>query len=138
MANSVSTEFPDPTLLLNTFLYKLKAALNNLVPYSSPESPIIFWLLAMGAAISNSLERSWFIGHLIPASANMTCWPDMEEAMQGILWLDGYVDCLFIQLWEEIVQFSQDRDAHDPFSSIQYVPQTPERSRFIECGAETS
>lgn len=46
--------------------------------------------------------------------------------MQGILWLDGYLDCLFIQLWEEIDQLARDREAHDPFRSIQYLPQTPE------------
>ncbi|KAG4438994.1 hypothetical protein IFR05_005510 [Cadophora sp. M221] len=128
-------QFPDPTLVLNTFVYKLKAALNRIAFSSASNGSLLFWLLSVGTAISiDSLERDWFIGHLIPVaeSQNIGSWKDMERAMQEILWMRDYLDCLFVQVWAGIKHRTGARDEVETSKMIGF-PKYPNSPRFAEC-----
>ncbi|KAL2061865.1 hypothetical protein VTL71DRAFT_7243 [Oculimacula yallundae] len=121
-------QFPDPSLLVNTYLYKLKGSLNQLVISSISNIPLLFWLLSIGAAIStNSLERDWFVGHLIPVaeSLDISSWKDMEQRMQQILWISNYLDCLFVRVWTDVKHRIAARDIDEPFMTSKDITRPP-------------
>ncbi|KUJ17158.1 uncharacterized protein LY89DRAFT_72922 [Mollisia scopiformis] len=113
--------YPDPTLVINSMLHKLKSALQHLVPASGPQARLLLWLLAVGGVTSVNLpERDWFIGHLVPIVAHLELrsWADFTSAMEGIIYVRKFLDGSFRELWDD-VKFATDALAEqDPYTSI--------------------
>jgi hypothetical protein len=57
--------FPNPALVLNSLLHKLKAAVNVVVTSPGGDCHLVAWLPVIGGVISfNTAERDWFVAIL--------------------------------------------------------------------------
>ena len=125
--------WPDPTLVINSFLHKLKSALCSLVPGCGIENQLHVWLLAVGGAVAVTLpEREWFVRHLVAVAADLElkCWDDMERCLERVIWIEDFDDARFHQLWKEMKRASESMAMQDPFSGIRYFPRVRERSEL--------
>ncbi len=121
-----SGHYPDPTLLINCWLQKLKSALVRVVPMSGVKNKLIVWLLAIGGvAALNTPERDWFVGYLLAAvtSLELESWEDMEEAMSRVLWVHQIHDPEFQKLWKEVQSLKESLLEQDPLS-VMLFPET--------------
>jgi hypothetical protein len=114
--------FPDPTLLLNSLLHKLKDALSRVVPCSAAEHQLMIWLLAVGGVTAAKLpaERDWFIGYLIDTAADMEVhsWDELERCLRRVIWMDAMNDLPFRELWEDTTLIAKSQTAQNPFGAI--------------------
>ncbi|CZR66972.1 uncharacterized protein PAC_16871 [Phialocephala subalpina] len=114
--------YPDPRLVINAFLHKLKFALKNLVPSLGTQSRLLLWLLSVGGVTSfDTPEREWFVGHLVPVVAHLELrsWDDFSSTLEGIVYIRGpYLDGQFRGLWEEIKLATETLAEQDPYTSI--------------------
>lgn len=114
--------FPDPTLVINTLLHRLKESLNNVLPCSEKENVIVIWLLAVGAAAAANLpaERDWFVGYMIDTAADMelNSWDKMRASMKKVMWIDAMDDAPFREPWEDAMLIAQSQTTQDPFNAI--------------------
>jgi hypothetical protein len=97
--------FPNPALVLNSLLHKLKAAANNVVTFPGVDCHFAIWLLVIGGVISlNTAERGWLIGYLVPAvtQPGLISWEDMKQVLERVLWVQTINELKFRQLWEEV------------------------------------
>jgi hypothetical protein len=114
--------FPDPTLVINTLLHKLKDSLGSVIPCSEKENVIVLWLLAVGAAAAAKLpaERDWFVSYMIDTAADMglNSWDKMKKSMRRVIWIDGMNDAPFRRPWEDAMLIAQSQTTQDPFYAI--------------------
>lgn len=114
--------YPDPRLVINTFLHKLKFALKNLVPNLGAQSRLLLWLLAVGGVTAfDTPEREWFVGHLVPIVAHLELrnWDNFSSILEGIVYIRGsFVDGQFRHLWEDVKLATETLAEQDPYTSI--------------------
>jgi hypothetical protein len=120
--------FPNPALVLNSLLHKLKSALNNMVTFQGVDCHLMVWLLVMGGAISlNTAERGWFIGFLVPTvtELGLNLWEDMKQVLERVLWVQTIDDLKFQQLWEEVQSAREYLAEQGDLSAIIYSAEYP-------------
>lgn len=113
--------FPDPTLVLNALLHKLKFALKSLVPNLGPESSLLVWLLAVAGVTSlNTPEHDWFVGHLVPLvdHLDIRSWEDFTAALESIMYIRKFIDHRFLKLWEYVQLTREISKEHNPYTSM--------------------
>lgn len=104
--------YPDPTLLINCTVYKLRAALESMI-HEETSTPLLLWILFVGGLSSQGAERKWFISHLGFVVENLTLasWNEIKICIMGILWSDGLADSRGVGTWgKEVVALIDDLD----------------------------
>jgi hypothetical protein len=97
--------FPNPALVLNSLLHKLKSAVNNVVTFPGVDCHLMVWLLVIGGVISlNTAERGWFVGYLVSVvtELGLNSWEDMKQVLERVIWVQTINDLKFRQLWEGV------------------------------------
>ncbi|KAH6673542.1 hypothetical protein B0J14DRAFT_50692 [Halenospora varia] len=99
--------YPNPNLLMNTFIHKLKSALQPLVHGLADSNILMFWLLSLGAAHTKYLdlpEKDWFIGYLMTATdaLGIRKWADMKSTLSQIAWTPAFQEHAFKSVWNEL------------------------------------
>jgi hypothetical protein len=113
--------YPDPRLVLNSFLHKLKFALKNIVPNLGSQSRFLLWLLAVGGVTAlNVPERDWFVGHLVPVVAHLELrsWDAFVTALEGVVYIRNFLDGPFRELWEDVKFATEVLAEQDPYTNI--------------------
>jgi hypothetical protein len=98
-------DYPNPALMINVQLHKLKAALEVMFDLTPPGHLLLPWLLGVGGIWSVEPERSWFVGHLIAVAddLNILSYEDYKPHCVKIIWVEVFCDAPFRELWEEVV-----------------------------------
>lgn len=116
--------FPDPTLLINTILHKLKDSLSDVLPCSPAENVLVLWLLMIGGAASWKLpaERAWFLSFMIDTATELelNSWDKVKDSMRRVMWIEGMNESPFMQLWEDAKHIANTETTQVPFSSLIY------------------
>ncbi len=113
--------YPDPRLVINSFLHKLKVALKQIVPHFGTQSRLLLWLLSVGGVTSLNLpERDWFVGHLVPIVAHLELqsWDDFTNTLEGIVYIRKSLDRSFRALWEDIKLATEVLAEQDPYTCL--------------------
>jgi hypothetical protein len=79
--------YPDPTLMVNALVHKLKSSLVEYI-LSSDANPVLLWCLAVGAVSAYKMpEADWFIGNLVKTVAEMDIenWDEMRNYLIGVM-----------------------------------------------------
>ena len=106
--------YPDPTLMINALVHKLKASLIWLLsPTKEERNQLLLWLLAIGgiSAVktgegSTSIkmpERRWFVAHLVVLVADLGIgsWEEFRHLVK-ITWYDDFCEVSLGRLWEDV------------------------------------
>lgn len=113
--------YPDPTLVVNGMLHKLKFALKDLVPNVGSQSQLLLWLLSIGGVISLNLpERDWFVGNLVPLVAHLELrsWTEFTTALESVIYVQKFLDGAFRELWNDIKFATEALVEQDPYAGI--------------------
>jgi hypothetical protein len=114
--------FPDPTLLLNSLLHKLKSALDSILPCAGEVCYLVWWLLSVGGVVAAKLpaERDWFVSNLVETASDLDLnnWEDMKGCLKKVIWLEVINESPFQDLWQEVVKIAQCESTCYPFSAI--------------------
>lgn len=116
--------FPDPTLMINSLLHELKAALMPVVPCFPEENLLMLWILAVGGVAAFNLpERTWFVSNLmvIVSEMGLGSWEEMKRCLQMAIWADMMSDAQFRHLWEDVTVSAECLAVQDPFLAIDFA-----------------
>jgi hypothetical protein len=97
--------YPDPTLMVNALVHKLKASLIAYI-LSSDANPVLIWCLAVGAVSAYQIpEADWFIGHLTVTVAEMKIenWDEMRTHLTGVMSHAVFCDDSFQLVWDKVM-----------------------------------
>jgi hypothetical protein len=119
--------FPNPALILNSLLHKLKSAVNNVVTFPGGDCYLMVWLLVIGGVISLTAERGWFIGYLVPVVTDLglNWWEDMKQVLERIIWVQTINDLKFRQFWEEVQSAREYLAEQGDLSTMIYSAEQP-------------
>jgi hypothetical protein len=97
--------YPDPTLMVNALVHKLKEFLIHVTMSMGLGNPVLLWCLAVGGVSAYQLsERSWFVGHLAEVTAVLyiKSWGDMRACLAGVMSYAVFCEDSFRAVWEEV------------------------------------
>ena len=107
--------YPDPTMMINTLVHKLKAALTWILPpLGERRNELSLWLLAIGGISAVKMEErgmsykmpehQWFLGHLVVlvADLNINNWDEFRQHLVKVTWYDNFCEDSLGRLWREI------------------------------------
>ena len=96
-------DYPNPTLMINVQLHKLKAALENLLLFA-PLNSLLPWLLGVGGIYAAEPERSWFVGQLLIVASDLDIksWEDFRPHLVKVIWVEFFCASPFRELWDEV------------------------------------
>ncbi|KAH8597086.1 fungal-specific transcription factor domain-containing protein [Bisporella sp. PMI_857] len=114
--------YPDPTLVLNSLLHKLKSSLDEILPCSGKEHTLVLWLLTVAGVTAEKLpaERDWAVGYLVESAAELglRTWDDMRAVLAIVIWVDGIEESRFCRLWDDALSAARGTMVADPFCAI--------------------
>lgn len=101
--------FPDPSLLINDLVHKLRKGLAVAVTAEqSLPSSLQLWLLCVGLAASTPLpaDHRWFLGRLLVLleDLHVTTWAELRGYLMEMMWNTVYCEGIYIKTWEEAQQ----------------------------------
>lgn len=99
-------DYPNPTLMINVQLHKLKAVLETMIELAPSDHPLLPWLLSVGGIYALPVERGWFIGHLVSVVTDMSInsWDDMKPHLVKVIWIEFFCEVPFRELWEDVTK----------------------------------
>jgi len=100
-----SAGFPNPTLMVNALIHRLKDSLIFLIRERAASDLLMLWLLSVGAVSAWAVpERAWFIGHLVPMTVDLgiESWEDMRGALTRVIWHAVFCEDSFRDVWDEV------------------------------------
>lgn len=103
---SDKTTYPDPTLLMNSNLHKLKNSLEIMLRLVDTKNSLLLWLLFVGGVSSRTLpEHKWFTGQLsvVVTDLNLMSWDDIKLCLNRFPWTDEFCESSYRRLWEDVV-----------------------------------
>jgi hypothetical protein len=81
---------------------RMKNALSSILDIKK-YAPLLLWLLFMGGISSkNSIDRVWFMAHLVKALPKQSTWEDVRRALKIVLWIEKLQGDHCKNLWEEV------------------------------------
>ncbi|KAI9812198.1 MAG: hypothetical protein M1827_004864 [Pycnora praestabilis] len=110
--------FPDPTLMVNALVHRLKDSLGSVDTSDAARNPLLLWLLSVGGVAACRLpEHGWFIGHLVVliGDLDIRSWWHMRGYLTRFVWHDVFCEDPFQILWEQIVIKRDDLLLTDPY-----------------------
>ena len=102
----LSGYYPDPTLVSNTLVHRLKASLTSLMLSVGMGNPLLLWLLSVGGVSAPRMpERGWFVGHLVVVvgDLNIQSWAEMRQSLMRVTWHDSICEMSYGNLYQEVV-----------------------------------
>lgn len=99
------SHFPDPTLMINSLIHKLKNSLSMLVTSITMEKQLLIWLLYVGGVLAAGIpEREWFVGYLVVLVQDLSIcsWQAMAVVLRKVIWQDVFCQAPGHLLWHEI------------------------------------
>jgi hypothetical protein len=98
--------YPDPTLMKNALVHKLKDFLAYLIPSYYVASPVLLWCLAVGGVSALQMpERNFFVGHLavVTADLGISSWDVMRTTLIRVMQYAVFCEDSFRTVWDEAV-----------------------------------
>lgn len=111
-------DYPNPALMINVQLHKLKAALDVMFDLVPPGHELLPWLFGVGGLWSVEPERSWFVGHLITVAdeLDLKSYEEFRAYCVKVIWVDVFCDPTFRAVWEEVAS------KRDKYSMLDFDP----------------
>lgn len=104
-------EFPHSVTGPSVLLNKLQESLRN-IKIVEPLSPLLFWLSVIGAALSKSEMRSWFISLLeqLTIDFRILSFRDHDLEMSRVIGLEAVFGTTVENIWLEVTAAVQTRE----------------------------
>jgi hypothetical protein len=103
---------PDPILVINDLLHRLKACLGTIIA-SSRSNELLLWLLFTGGVSAlGTPERAWFEKHLVTVVVDLGLdrWEDVRGCLMKVIWHEILCERSYRKLWEEVKAWKEDLD----------------------------
>jgi hypothetical protein len=94
-------EYPLASVGSTNLVRRLKDTLSSISDLER-YAPLLLWLLFMGGITSKSLDRVWFMAHLIRVLPKDSTWQNMKGVLKKVLWIEKLHDAPCYDLWKEI------------------------------------
>lgn len=97
--------YPDPTLMVHTMVYDLKASLDFYAVFLTLHTDLVLWMFFVGGVSAcNMTERNWFVEHLVVMTEDLEIrtWDQMRSHLTSVVWYAVFCEVSFKTLWLEI------------------------------------